>query len=454
MLSTTMFSKYERAKIARVISETVRAIRVGLQGFKRKYPPILITFTIALVLPAAIALADEGDPAGVLSDVYSISVPEGGSLAATNLLLSADTDPSSGAFHATIPIQLNRARGLSQPDLNLYYNSSAGNRHAGRGWGFELPSIQRRSSPWPPSYKDPVQGQPITSSAFDSFEFNGQPLVAICMIQDGVCTAAPNEEMPSFARIGGWHYFRLQTEGLFARFFWSPDHFTWVIQFKSGMVMELGVLRPRFSTNVFPQIPQDNNAIDDDRLFPTPCVIINISGSCSLFFPFRWNVVLQYDEQNIKQDIPTNVIWYRWQKIGESGIGYLTDVFDTYSDSNLTGARPDWAHHTRLIWEPHPDRTKPPPQIAIWRATPSLRLKRIDITSKDYHGVANRQLVRRYHLSYYSDRYPASYLRSVQLEGRCDAPVSENESGGNFVLPEETLCAKLPPSLSNTVFHR
>jgi hypothetical protein len=49
--------------------------------------------------------------------------------------------------------------------------------------------------------------------------------------------------MPDWASRGGLHLYRLQLEGLFTRFFWSPDGLTWIVQMPDGETRELGFSR-------------------------------------------------------------------------------------------------------------------------------------------------------------------------------------------------------------------
>ena len=87
-----------------------------------------------------------------------------------------------------------------------------------------------------------------------------------------VAGANVSETFPS--EVEGWQYFRPRVEGSFLRFFWSPEHRTWLVEDKSGTTMELGA--PLDS-------PSDAAALE-----------VNPDDSDQVY---KWHLVRQYDSQ-------------------------------------------------------------------------------------------------------------------------------------------------------------
>ena len=345
------------------------------------------------------------------SPVFGIS-ESGGQQAAGGL---AQVDIATGVLHSNIAFKLPTARGAVQSSLSLEYNSSSGQREAGLGWGLTLPSIERHNDSGPPFYHDPNPGEPLDPKDEDHFTYAGHPLVPICLVgpnkqrRGRPCTAAaPGESMPSWAQ--GWHYFRLEADAIFARFFWSPNHLTWIVQYKDGETMELGT------------------ALDDPTGNTGPGN--DFDTSLTTFVPtFRWRVVRRYDTVGPN----TNVIYYRWENLSQSQqLRYLTDIYDTPAPGSRPPGKPfpfsAFAHHVHLTWVSEDDTTPEPgymptPMSAalVWRATPELLLSRVDVTSATQTVASPRRLVRSYALTYFKrgsfkTRFQHSLLQSVQAD--------------------------------------
>ena len=361
-----------------------------------------------------------GDKSGVSSQ--AISVPQGaGKINGMGESFSAQL--STGIATYSVPFSLPAARGAAQLSLGLSYSSSLGHGLAGIGWDVGVPSISRQTDRGLPTYDDPTNGGPWKPTQ-DRFVFaGGQELVPICLVaNDLTCTGAINGEvMPAWS--AGYMYFRSRVDGAFERFFWSPDHKTWRVQDKGGIAMELGVPL--------------NDANNVDGLERDPTIPDHI---------FRWNLVRQYDSQGNANPSsgapnPSNLVVYQWT--GVNGMGYLRDIFDTPpvgSNGDLT----KYAHHSRLGYESRPDPTTS--YHRGYRVDNTLRLQHVDVTSTTMGASGAREFVRRYHVAYDSTWHP-SLLSTVQLEGRCNAPILEDNSQ-NIICNDAACspaCATLPP---------
>jgi RHS repeat-associated protein len=363
----------------------------------------------------------------------AISVPSGaGTIQGMGESFSAQL--STGVATFSVPFALPKARGV-QPSLGLSYSSSNGLGEAGQGWSIGVPFIARQTDRGLPGYDDRTDWHPNQ----DHFVFNGgQELVPICTVASGgTCSGAlPGEVMPSWA--SGYQYFRAHVEGSFLRFFWSPDHESWIVQDKSGTTMELGkpVLSGGPATGG--TVPTGIESRSVERNPDRPSEI------------YRWNLSRQYD-QHLTSGVtgaPLNVVLYDY--ILDGNKAYLSDIYDSppfNAASVAAGASAplsDFAHHTRLVWE---DRTDPSFSFRSgYRIDDTLRIARIDVTSKTTLGGVSspRRLVRRYHLSYDGNLY-RSMLVSVQVEGRCVSLEQDaTAEAGNGTLPT-TNCPRLPP---------
>lgn len=319
-------------------------------------------------------------------------------------------DPVTGAMAYAMPLQLPRARGAAQPTLSVTYNSSATDREAGYGWAMRLPSIERKPlSGWTRNIDD---GNPIHE---DRYVFGTQPLVFVCVVG---ATGCDHAAVPPPAWAAGWRSYRLQVEGLFARFYLDPSRTTWRVQMKGGIVQELGA--PLFETGVSPQ----------------PAIELGDANK-----PFRWRLVRQVD-------IDGNVVVYVWKRLGTTQLLYLTDIYDTPLVSGLRDLD-SFAHHAQIEWEPHGFAM--PSYAPIERAMPEFRLTRVATASALWSGTKPREMVRAYHFAYYATRgVPAynvktdaplwhhSFLKQVQLEGSCETA----EAAGR--IPVQTRCPRFP----------
>jgi RHS repeat-associated protein len=363
------------------------------------------------------------DKSGVTSQ--TLALPQG---AATNLGMgeSFSTQASTGTATFTLPLVLLHARGAAQPSLGLSYSSGSGAGPAGVGWSIGESYIARQTDRGIPRYGDGATWQPNQ----DRFVFNGgQELVPICTVGVAPGLACPSkladEVMPPWS--AGHQYFRSRVEGSFVRFFWSPDHLTWRAQDKSGITMEFGM-------------PLDGSK-------SLTAVEANPSKASEIY---RWLIVRQYDtfggaNPPVANPTPYNAVVYQYSQAAAEGQAYLTDIYDTtpaVAPSVTTLTR--YAHHTRLVWEPRNDPSDS--YRSGWRIRQTLRLKRVDVTSKTYANgeSGTRRLVRRYYLGY-DVKFHASLLTSVTLEGRCGANESASTAEVAAALPEVTNCPRLPP---------
>ncbi len=384
-----------------------------------------------------LGLPSGDDKSGVTSQ--AISIPKGaGSIKGMDESFSAQL--STGIATFSVPFALMQARGGAQPSLGLSYSSAGGTGPAGQGWSVGVPFIARQTDRGLPKYKDGCNAStkppgwtcesPSTwHPEQDRFVFNGgQELVPICTIGNaGECSGAiAGEAMPEWA--AGYQYFRPRVEGSFLRFFWASDHESWIVQDKSGTIMEIG------RVNGNGPAPGGAKPAGYRALERNPDDASEI---------YKWHLSRQYD-QHVSGTTPLNLVVYDYMQTG--GQAYVTDIYDTTPAANPTttdlGA---FAHHTRLRWEQRPDRTES--YRSGWLMSSNQRLVGVDVASKTYLGGTSdpRKQVRRYHLTYDAD-YHRSLLTSVQVEGRCGASendaITPSEVGGQ--LPASTGCGRLP----------
>lgn len=405
----------------------------------------LVSFSAIALSLAVLPVSAQMMAAGDVGPAFA----ESSAAVLAGALAMASVEPSTGVFRAGLSLQAPVARGISQPDLGLVYSSADGVREAGMGWGLTLPSIERRgpANRTPDDYEDPpvepvlpadfVQRQNTLTAHREKqikprFVFNGEAIVPVCEVES-VSSPCPAEAGPIPDWAGkGWLHYRLEHDATGARFFWSPDRLTWVIQQRGGTLLEFG--RPLTLA-----MSGADASHDDDVYFDRYYDGYLLRGG-----RYRFNLVRRIDAPT---EGPTrNLVVYSWRKIGNDGRSYLTDVYYTLRAGKvampvgLEDAEPkveaeDFAHHLRLQWEqPAQIRNAVPP---IWRATPDFHLARVDVTSKEDAREA-RRLVRRYHLGY-DNRGHRAFLNRFEMEGRCAAPVFE--VGGN--LPTTT-CPRLP----------
>lgn len=86
-------------------------------------------------------------------DLPSLSLPKaGGAIRGMGEKFTAN--PVTGTAGVTIPVALTPARGELTPQLNLTYDSGAGNGPFGLGWSLDVPSICRKTDKGLPKYCD------------------------------------------------------------------------------------------------------------------------------------------------------------------------------------------------------------------------------------------------------------------------------------------------------------
>ncbi len=364
------------------------------------------------------------------NDVTSktISIPNGsGTIKGMEESFSAQL--STGIANFNVPLSLPAARGKAQPSLSLSYSSASGFDLAGVGWSIGVPFIARQTDRGVPGYRDMAKWHPEQ----DRFVFNGgQELIPICDVDSNLycskalVTADAVEQMPGWAR--GWQYHRARVEGSFLRFFWSPDHLTWRVQDKTGITLELGV-------------PLDGSG-DRNAIEANPDKATEI---------YKWHLARQYDtygnaNPEYGNPAPANLVVYKY--VHQGGMAYLADIFDTPPATSNGTSIETFAHHTHLIWETRTDPTAS--YRAGWRVEQTLRLARVDVTSKTFNegSMGPRRLVRRYHVGY-DARWHASLLSSIQIEGRCTGTSGDETNApaedGSWMLAPVTNCALLPP---------
>lgn len=381
---------------------------------------------------------------------------------------------SSGAATTSVQFVLPPARGAAQPSLSLQYSSHAGDGEAGLGWALTgTPSIERTRSPFgyipmefadrsvpysfpqstrpTPASGQPVaaQGAPLTAAEADRYQWSGRALVLVCA---SVANCSTGESFDASLR--GAAYYRLQSDSVFARFFrFGETH--WIVQYKSGLTETYGEYQPGASA-----------ATEHDRVAPYEPAV-------------RWRLSRTADPHG-------NAIFYVWSNGRSlpsnppSGLSYLTDIYYTTPVAEVTDGEPsfdpwiNYEHHVTLTWE-LPDYAQQS-YAPVWMARREFRLARVDVASVPWLALdameeialwkapaaprSARQMVRRYQLTYYPhaeaaggglDPYVAgvhapldghSFLKTVQMQGRCNTPTEEisSRAGMRPLLPEVTAC--------------
>jgi hypothetical protein len=411
-----------------------------------RFLPALLTAALTVPLFPRPARADSTGvptPAGPSSGYdASLDVPETGSAVSDGAQQPVSVNPATGTATVAVSFEIPRARGAAQPHLGLTYSSSAGKGLGGYGWSFAVPSITRAPLSGPPLYNEPY-GENTTGSllAGDRFSFDGAALVPICAITDGKgCAGDGTLQLPA-AVTTSWAYFRLEEGAGDTRLFWSPDHLTWLVQYKDGTTLELGKPLVASTSSWF------GPAIDEDIL-PTSLIPA----------PYRWNVVRQYDAERSSGGVPVNPIVYQWNTIAGDTLLYLTDIFYTPATSASGTAPSDptvFADHVHFAYDTSyykaPIASFVPP---VWRAAPNFLLSHADATApiSSASSVATpiaRRLARRYWLNHAKDiDYFASMrvlLSQVQIEGRCLGSNLDYEQA-DFTVSATSGCPMLEPT--------
>ena len=95
----------------------------------------------------------DANAAGVTSP--GIAIPRGGG-AIGGIGEKFAVSPVTGTSSFSVPIAVSRGRSGFQPNLQLSYDSGAGNTPFGLGWNVGLPSIRRKTQQGIPQYRDGV----------------------------------------------------------------------------------------------------------------------------------------------------------------------------------------------------------------------------------------------------------------------------------------------------------
>jgi hypothetical protein len=282
--------------------------------------------------------------------------------------------------------------GKVTPSLSLVYSSSNGVGDAGDGFRLSMPTIEAESVPY---------GVHATMVPYGRWNYSGQALVKIC---DAGCGFGVSGEV-----------YRLRFDDAHDRFV-KLGVGGWRVFHKDGLVDDYF----------------DTDADKSNEVPPRP-VRFHLSERR------EWTASAGLG----------NRARYVWQVLGNRGLRYLTDTFDT----PIAGTAPatDFAHHTKIYYESHDfEQTAYAP---TWLAKQDMRIANIDVTSVPWDAIVRKQ-VRRYWFKYLP--HPAvstlatatdaplpnhSYLKSIQMEGTC-AGTSELLDG--FVLAPLTPCPRMP----------
>ena len=198
---------------------------------------IAVTTFLMITLTALHVSADPTEVASNSADILGESSSGRG-----------QADSRTGAMTWSYPFNLPAARGRIQAAPSLNYHSSSHDREAGYGWGFDLPTIERRPLSGYPCFT--ASGVPATCGQQDPkapseerYSYSGQPLMLVCSIPAAPAPASAacgDERHPDWARTGGWRYFRLEVEGQLAQFYLAEAPRYWRVQLKGGELLEFG----------------------------------------------------------------------------------------------------------------------------------------------------------------------------------------------------------------------
>src|ERR1041384_5774827 len=96
----------------------------------------------------------------------AISLPKGGG-ALRGIGEKVGANPVSGTGAMTVPIATSPGRSGFGPQLDLGYDSGAGNGPFGFGWQLSLPRITRKTDKGLPRYRDAIESDVFLMSGAD-----------------------------------------------------------------------------------------------------------------------------------------------------------------------------------------------------------------------------------------------------------------------------------------------
>ncbi len=325
---------------------------------------------------------------------------------------------SSGTATFSVPIALPAGRNGVQPSLGLSYASTGGNSSVGFGWSMSVPFIVRQSDLGLSRYIDENQWH----GREDRFFYNGgQELVpvdsAVAAAVDSFGGAYTNTDQRPSDVPNTWQQYRARIEGGFMRFFRSPDSTRWVVQGKDGTRFDFGLL------------PSTEVPVDLDTA-PS----LQTEGTDGTGPVYGWFLTRM-------SDVFGSTVYYRY-RASSGGQRYLDDVYylspnscagiapagpsAATSDAARTCTLPlsDYGVRVHVDYEARPDVYTS--YTSGWGIAEAERVTRIVVTAAGgMDTVGDRQLVRRYHLTY-DDAVFHSLLSSVQVEGRPDVEQTGN----------------------------
>jgi RHS repeat-associated protein len=163
--------------------------------------------------PSATPPAAQDKPPPALIAPPSIALPTGGG-ALRGLGETFTANPARGTGTLTVPLPVSPARSSFQPQLQLAYDSAAGNGPFGLGWDVALPSVGRRTDNGLPRYDDTAESDVFVLSGSEDLvpalrlDAEGE------VVRDGNGRAQADE-----TEIDGYRVrrYRPRTEGPFAR---------------------------------------------------------------------------------------------------------------------------------------------------------------------------------------------------------------------------------------------
>lgn len=170
----------------------------------------------------------------------------------------------NGTASFSIPIPASQARGIS-PELNLSYNSAAGNGIFGLGWELSLPSIKRKTDKKPPQYFDDIDSDTFLFSEAEDLvpEYKKENDGSLSLDTEGNYLINEKDSADGLFKI---RFYKPRIEGLFARierwFHKASGEIKWRVITKENVTTLFGwnadsrIADPKDDKRIFEWLPE------------------------------------------------------------------------------------------------------------------------------------------------------------------------------------------------------